>query len=322
MLAGRELHVVSESAVLGAAALILMVMILPGDSVVEERQDPQVNLERTLRIMESMEDAWETVTDYTAIIAKEERFRDGTVRSQRVLLKFRKPDDHYLAVREGPNEGAELLYPTGDGNDLILAHPGGFTGTVARFLGRLPGIRRAVPEEFSIEDPRVFRGQHHTILDLNLGKMAGLISRAVRTAAEYGEGQIIVHPSEDVDGRPAEVLELLYPPDAGFMLTVQEGDTVFSVARESGQDVFAILYNNPEIGGATDLRAGQRIFVPRYYAARAVVWIGYEPRLPLRMEIYDGQGRLYESYEHSELAINIGLTDMDFDRGNPEYHFR
>jgi len=299
-----------------------MVMILPGDSVVEERQDPQVNLERTLRIVESMEDAWENVTDYTAVIAKKERFRDGTVKSQRVLVKFRKPADQYLGVREGPNKGAELLYPTGGGNDLILGHPGGFTGTVARFLRRLPGIRRAVPEEFSIEDPRLLKGQHHTILDLNLGKMVRLIAQAVRTSAEYGEGQIIVHPSEDVDGRPAEVLELLYPPDAGFMLTVQQGDTLFTVARESGQDVFAILYNNPEIGGATDLRAGQRIFVPRYYAARAVVWIGHEPRLPLRLEIYDGQGRLYESYEHSELAINVGLTDMDFDRRNPEYHFR
>lgn len=312
----------SESAVCRAAALTLMVMILPGDSVVEERQDPQVNLERTLRIVESMEDAWENVTDYTAVIAKKERFRDGTVKSQRVLVKFRKPADQYLGVREGPNEGAELLYPTGGGNDLILGHPGGFTGTVARFLRRLPGIRRAVPEEFSIEDPRLLKGQHHTILDLNLGKMVRLIAQAVRTSAEYGEGQIIVHPSEDVDGRPAEVLELLYPPDAGFMLTVQQGDTLFTVARESGQDVFAILYNNPEIGGATDLRAGQRIFVPRYYAARTVVWIGHEPRLPLRLEIYDGQGRLYESYEHSELAINVGLTDMDFDRRNPEYHFR
>ena len=312
----------NESAVFRAAGLTLMMMILPGDSVVEGRQDPQVNLERTLLIVGSMEDAWETVTDYTAIIAKKERFRDSTVRSQQVLLKFRKPADHYLSVREGPNEGAELLYPTGDGNDLILAHPGGLTGTVARFLGRVPGIRRAVPEEFSIEDPRVFKGQHHTILDLNLGRMVRLISQAVRTAAEYGEGQIIVHPSEDVDGWPAEVLELLYPTDAGFMLTVQQGDTLFSVARETGQDVYVLLYNNPEISEATDLRSGQRIFVPRYYAARAVVWIGHEPRLPLRLEIYDGQDRLYESYEHSELAINIGLTDMDFDRGNPEYHFR
>ena len=312
----------SESAVFSAAALTLMMMILPGDSVVAERQDPQANLERTLRIVGSMEDAWETVTDYTAIMAKKERFRDGTVKSQGVLVKFRKPADHYLGVREGHNEGAELLYPAGDGNDLILGHPGGFTGTAARFLGRIPGIRRAVPEEFSIEDPRLLNGQHHTILDLNLGKMVRLISQAVRTSAEYGEGQIIVHPSEDVDGRPAEVLELLYPPDAGFMLTVQQGDTLFSVARESGQDMFVILYNNPEIGGATDLRSGQRIFIPRYYAARAVVWIGHESRLPLRLEIYDGEGRLYESYEHSELAIDVGLTDMDFDRRNPEYHFR
>ena len=280
-----------------------------------------MNLERTLEIVGSMEDAWETITDYETILAKTERFRDGTVRSERALVKYRKPADHYLRVLEGADKGAEVLYPTGDNNDLILAHAGGATGAVARFIGRIPGIGRVIPREFGLEDPRLLSRQHHVIFDINLGKMGKLIAQPVRTSAEYGEGQIIFHPSEDVDGRPADVIELLYPADAGFMQTVQEGDTLFSVAREWGQDMAVILYNNPGVDGPTDLRAGQSIFIPRYYAPRVVLWIGQEPRLPLKLEIYDGQGRLYESYEHSELRINIGLTDMDFDRTNPEYRF-
>ena len=317
-----RLHVAKESAILRAATLTLIVMILPGDSVVGVGQDPQVNLERALEIVGSMEDAWATITDYTAILAKTERFQDGTVKSELALLKYRKPSDQYIRVLEGSDKGAEILYPAGDNNDLILAHPGGVTGAVAGFIGRIPGIGRVIPKEFGVEDPRLLSGQHHIIFDINLGKMVRLIAQPVHTSAEYGEGQIIFHPSEHVDGRPADVMELLYPTDAGFMYTVQEGDTLFSLAREGGQDMAVILYNNPEVDGPTDLRSGQSLFVPRYYAPRVVLWIGLEPRLPLKLEMYDSQGRLYESYEHSELRINIGLTDMDFDRTNPEYHFR
>lgn len=317
-----RLHAVKRSAILGAATLTLIGMILPGDPVVGVQQDPQVNLERALEIIESMEEAWESINDYTAIVSKTERFRDGTVRSEQALVKYRKPADHYLRVLEGTDKGAEVLYPAGDNNDLILAHKGGVAGAVARFIGGIPGIGRVIPKEFGVEDPRLLARQHHLIFDINLGKVVGLIAQPVRTSAEYGEGQIIFHPSEDVDGRPADVMELLYPADAGFMQTVQEGDTLFSVAPEWGQDMAVILYNNPEIDGPTDLRAGQSIFVPRYYAARVVLWIGREPRLPLKLEIYDSMDRLYESYEHSELRINIGLTDMDFDPTNPEYRFQ
>ncbi len=317
-----RLHAVKECAVLSAVTLTLIGMILPGAPASRPRQDPQVNLERTLEIIGSMEDAWETITDYTAIVAKTERFRDGTVRSEQALVKYRKPADHYLRVLDGDDKGAEVLYPTGDNSDLILAHKGGVTGAVARFIGGIPGIGGVIPKEFGIEDPRLLARQHHIIFDINLGKVGRLIAQPVRTSAEHGEGQIIFHPSEEVNGRPADVMELLYPADAGIIRTVQEGDTLFSVAPEWGQDMAVILYNNPEIDGPTDLRAGQSIFVPRYYGARVVLWIGQQPRLPLKLEIYDSMGRLYESYEHSELRINIGLTDMDFDRTNPDYRFQ
>ncbi len=316
------LHSIKKSAILGAATLTLIGTTLPADPLVGIRQDPQANLERALEIIGSMEEAWETITDYTAIVAKTERFRDGTVRSEQALVKYRKPADHYLRVLEGDEKGAEVLYPTGENNDLILAHKGGITGALARFIGGIPGIGRVIPKEFGLEDPRLLVRQHHIIFDINLGKVVQLIARPVRTSAEYGEGQIIFHPSEEVDGRPADVMELLFPADAGLIQTVQQGDTLFSVAPEWGQDMAVILYNNPEIDGPTDLRTGQKIFVPRYYAARVVLWIGQEPRLPLKLEIYDGQGRLYESYEHSELRLNTGLTDLDFDPANPEYRFR
>ena len=86
-----RLHAVKKSAILGLATLTLIATIVPGDAVVGVRQDPQVNLERALEIIGSMEDAWETITDYTAIVDKTERFRDGNVRSEQALVKYRKP---------------------------------------------------------------------------------------------------------------------------------------------------------------------------------------------------------------------------------------
>jgi hypothetical protein len=313
---------VKKSAILGAATLTLIGTILPADPVVGVQRDAQVNLERALEMIGSMENAWATITDYTAIVDKTERFRDGTVRSERALVKYRKPADHYLRVLEGDDEGAEVLYPTGDNNELILAHKGGVTGAVTRFIGGIPGIGGVIPKEFGVEDPRLLVRQHHIIFDINLGQVGSLIAQSLRASAEHGEGQISFHPSAEVNGRPADVMELFFPMDAGVIQTAQEGDTLFSVAPEWGQDMAVILYNNAEIDGPIDLRSGQNVFVPRYYGARVVLWIGQEPRLPLKLEIYDSMGRLYESYEHSELRLNIGLSDMDFDPTNPEYRFQ
>jgi hypothetical protein len=58
-----------------------------------------------------------------------------------------------------------------------------------------------------------------------------------------------------------------------------------------------------------------------YYCYRCVVNVDLETRMPIRVQIFDWEDRLVESYGYELLKLNPGLTDKDFDPKNPEYHF-
>ncbi len=60
---------------------------------------------------------------------------------------------------------------------------------------------------------------------------------------------------------------------------------------------------------------------------RAHVFVDEEYRLPTFYAAYDwpdtegGKPVLLEAYTYRNIEVNVGLTDKDFDRNNPEYHF-
>lgn len=58
-----------------------------------------------------------------------------------------------------------------------------------------------------------------------------------------------------------------------------------------------------------------------YYCYRCIVNLDLETRMPIKVQIFDWDDRLVESYGYELLKLNPGLTDKDFDPKNPEYHF-
>ena len=56
-------------------------------------------------------------------------------------------------------------------------------------------------------------------------------------------------------------------------------------------------------------------------SCRVIVHFDSENKLPIKIETYDGDGRLLESYGYEGLRLNPGLTDADFDPANPAYNF-
>ncbi|MGD9723434.1 MAG: DUF1571 domain-containing protein [Pirellulales bacterium] len=64
----------------------------------------------------------------------------------------------------------------------------------------------------------------------------------------------------------------------------------------------------------------------RFHQAR--VFVDDELNLPIRYESYDwpdkpgGQPQLLEEYTYTDIKMNNGFTDFDFDTNNPQYNFR
>jgi len=58
-----------------------------------------------------------------------------------------------------------------------------------------------------------------------------------------------------------------------------------------------------------------------YYCYRCVVAFDEKSSLPVHVVVYDWDDRLAEEYKYENLETDVGLTDRDFDRNNPEYKF-
>jgi hypothetical protein len=60
---------------------------------------------------------------------------------------------------------------------------------------------------------------------------------------------------------------------------------------------------------------------------KALVFVDDELNIPVRYEAYDwpatpgGPPQLLEEYTYTDVKINNGFTDADFDEHNPQYHF-
>lgn len=59
----------------------------------------------------------------------------------------------------------------------------------------------------------------------------------------------------------------------------------------------------------------------QYYCLRAVVNLDRELKVPIRVQIFDREDRMIETYGYEDLKLNAGLTDLDFDPENPAYGF-
>jgi hypothetical protein len=264
-------------------------------------------------LLETMQRSSAEVSDYTSTLLKTERFVDGTITEERGSVRFRKPDQVYLHVLEGANAGAELLYPKPGTDDVLLARPGGVTGAMAGFLVNVPAIGNLVPYEFNLDDSRLTDGQHHPLPDSTIAGMMDLISVNLRAATRRQEGSVCFHAGERVDGHRTIKIEVLLPPEVGTWHTVAEGETLWTIGARYGQDRYVILYNNPSIGAEQKLSPGDRIFVPQYYAPRSLLWVSKSYNLPVKLQMYDVEKRLYEAYSNTDLQIDVGLGKEDFD---------
>lgn len=58
-----------------------------------------------------------------------------------------------------------------------------------------------------------------------------------------------------------------------------------------------------------------------YGGCRLVINQDIDSKLLIRIRVYDRGAQLIENYGYEDLRLNAVLTDIDFDPGNPDYHF-
>jgi outer membrane lipoprotein-sorting protein len=88
----------------------------------------------------------------------------------------------------------------------------------------------------------------------------------------------------------------------------------FALREEGEEVVYGRLTHKLELIFPKDTAKG-------YYAFRGIVNLDVKSKVPLKVQIYDWNNILIESYGYEDLKINPGLTDVDFNPKNPKYKF-
>lgn len=258
------------------------------------------------RVEALLDDAFHAIAgirDYRGVLRKKELFKNKLI-EQRIAFKFSRSFRVYLRYLE-PHPGREVIYVQGENQNRLRAHRGSGLDVTASLK---PRGRMAMAEG------------HHPVTQFGIGRMLELAARDIRKAIQRGDATPHLSDGGIVNGEPTWRIDLRSPP-AGRKVIARRGETLWDIAARTKQDMYVILHHNEEIDSPRDVRPGQEVFIPHYYASRGQYFISKRTYMLIKLVLWDHKGALYESYEYRKLELNPGLNERDFDHRNEEYNF-
>jgi hypothetical protein len=259
-------------------------------------------------LLRAMALAVEGVRDYTMTLISQEWSGDGMGPAETLLTKWARPFKVYYKRLTAPHVGREILFADGWNNGKLKV-------SVHAWPIHL-GVNVNPHGELAMADAK------HPIDESSLVYLVGVVLDNFRRADERGEAKVEDRGHETILGRDCHHVRI-FTAQSVTSYTLLYGETLWDVERKFDAAMAPILHENRERGWATpaDAKPGQTIRVSRYYAARIDLWIDDALALPLRAEIYDERGALFERFEHRDLRVNVGLGAQDFSPDNPDYKF-
>ncbi len=287
------------------SVLVFALLLLCGSSASAQAplDTPAAEIEQIQAVLRRSSKALAGVYDYRGTLLKRERFGDELV-EQTVEFKFARPFKVYVKYVE-PHPGREVIYVRGSNRNKVRAHKGSVPDIPVslRPFGRI-----------AMED------NHHPVTSFGLQNMLRIAARGIRNAMGRGDASIHLSDGGTVSGHPTWRIEMLAKTD-GRHVTIRGSENLWKLAKRVGQDMYVILHHNDDIRLPRDVRPGQSVFVPRYYGSRGEFFFSKRTDVMIKVVIWDHYGELYESYEFTELELNPGLEDRDFDYRNEDYDF-
>lgn len=112
----------------------------------------------------------------------------------------------------------------------------------------------------------------------------------------------------------------LLEADIGHILTVLESNYRLAQAKGNAR----IVFEGMEHLDGREVLVFSGLFPPDegYYGHRVRIDVDRDNRLPIRITVHGWEDELLEMYHFTELALNVGLTEEDFDVDNDTYLFK
>ncbi len=209
------------------------------------------------------------ISDYTAILVKQERVDGELLEQQYIYCKIRhKPFSVYLGfLAPEDDKGQEVIYIEGRNNGEMFAHGTGMKKTLGTLSLTPTGML-------------AMRGQRYPITEIGLLNLVTRLGQVAENDTQYGECNVQFYKNATLGNRPCVCMQVVHP-------------------------------------------VPRREF--RFHLAR--IYVDRQLNLPIRYESYGWPEKpnepppLLEQYTYTNLKLNAGLTDADFDTRNPNYQF-
>lgn len=260
------------------------------------------------QILSLMGNAAEGVHDYTMTLVTQEWRGNGLAPAATLIAKWARPLKFYYKRLTAPNLGREVLFSEGWNDDKLKVSVRAWPLNI--------GVNVNPHGELAMQ------GTSHPVEETSLVYLVNVVLDNFRRADARGEAMTEDLGTETILGRTCHRVRI-HTMQAVTPHTMARGETLWDVEKTYQTGMAPLMHENRSLGWATpnDAKPGQTIRVPRYYASRIDLWVDDELALPLRAEIYDSAGAMFERFEHRDLKVNVGLGPKDFSPSNPAYKF-
>ncbi|HEX4825132.1 MAG TPA: DUF1571 domain-containing protein [Candidatus Polarisedimenticolaceae bacterium] len=281
-------------------ALLLLALLSPALRATAVAPDAR-------RTLDAMGAAAHTIHDYTMTLISQEWDGDKLGPEQSLVAKWARPFKVYYKRLCAPHKGREILYADG-WND----------GRLKVSLNTFPNVKLNLDPHGDL----AMGGTRHPVDETSIVYLVNVVLENFHRADEKGEASAEDLGYETILGRRCHKVRLTTKQTVTTHVLGPK-ETLWDVEKEYDIAMAPLLQENHRQGWEIpgDAKPGATVRVPRYYGAKIDLWIDEEINLPLRAEIYDGDGVMFERFEHRDLRVNVGLGDKDFSPANPEYKF-
>ncbi len=200
-----------------------------------------------------------------------------------------------LHILEGRNHDGQLLYLPDMDRDHAIVRRGSF-----------PRIKL----KLSLQSKLLLEGNHHSINQVGLRYLSSMLDDSLNKILDHGSSSVTC---SQVVSLGVLRIELALPVHT-YPRLVERGEDLFAFARRVGADPFLISHLNGHASYMT-VAAGQSVMVPMFYGSKLKLDLNMETHLPVRLEIFDSHGEVYERYQWLEFQqLHLDETTFDGDK--------
>jgi hypothetical protein len=150
-----------------------------------------------MNVILGMEKAYSGITDYSATFVKQERVNGKPLPEHTMKLQFSKPFNVYMEWVDDERNECQALFCKNRNEGKVLVR------------SRILFDNRTLA--FDPKGELAMRNNRHSVTDIGIGFLAGMIARNVRKAQANGELKLVDHGEQQVRGRNMRKIESIFP---------------------------------------------------------------------------------------------------------------